>query len=108
MKQVEAVAKQIPTEIPGNPMSANNLRVLRPPFLTSINANKNSAAQTERQKTMVQLSPVVIKCLSAPPKLQTMAEARTRTIPKRVSGLLLVLSWPVSGDDLIKFVNTLS
>ena len=108
MKQVDATAKQTATQTPGNPMSANNLRVPRHPFLTIINANKKSAAQTDRQKTIVQLSFVVIKCLSGPPKLQTMADARTRAKPKRFKVLSPVLQWPVAGDDLKEFFNVLS
>src|SRR6478736_7632898 len=81
MKLTEAVAKQAPTAMPGNPMPRKSLPVPAIPSRVSINPKRNNAAKSDRQKTTVQTSSISRKRASVPPKLQTTADIRTRNMP---------------------------
>jgi hypothetical protein len=80
-KEVDAVAKQIETPRPGQPMLRKSASVPRAPSRKSMKQIRNAAAKTERQNTMVQLSPVSMKRAIAPPKLQVIADPVTSRTP---------------------------
>mgnify|MGYP001596458580 CR=1 FL=1 len=81
MKDVEAMVKQSPTAMPGQPMPLNSATVPRGPSRTSMKASRNRPANRQRQKTIVQLSEMCRKRAMAPPKLQKKAEPKTSRAP---------------------------
>ena len=72
-------------------MPRNSRTVPRPPSRRSMKPSRNAAAQSERQKTMVQLSSVSRKRAMAPPKLQNSADRKTSRKPRRSSRCELLL-----------------
>ncbi len=97
MKHDEAMAKHMATPTPAKPMCRKSRNVPRGPSRTSMKHRRNSAANTDRQKTTVQLSDTSRNRANAPPVLQAIAEPATSKQPLAVSAELLTGSGPPTG-----------
>ncbi|CDX60047.1 hypothetical protein MPL1032_30033 [Mesorhizobium plurifarium] len=66
-------------------MCRKRFKVPRQPSRHSMNAMRKATAQSERQNTTVQLSPIWMKRAMVPPKLHISADRKTRSMPIRSS-----------------------